>query len=44
MTRYAFEVRYPDDYRPVSEEGYEEAYEVAVRVYEWAKGIVEDQP
>ena len=44
LTRYAFEVRYPDDYRPVSEEEYEEAYEVAVRVYEWAKGIVEDQP
>ena len=44
LTRYAFEVRYPDDYRPVSEEEYEEAYEVAVRVYEWDKGIVENQP
>ena len=22
----------------------EEAYEIAVRVYEWAKGIVEGQP
>ena len=44
LTRYAFDVRYPDDYRPVSEEEYEEAYEVAVKVYEWAKGIVEGQP
>ena len=43
LTRYAFEVRYPDDYRPVSEEEYEDAYEVAVKVYEWAKGIVEGQ-
>ena len=44
LTRYAFTTRYPDDYIPVSLEEYEEAYEIAVRVYEWAKGIVEDQP
>ena len=44
LTEYASTTRYPDDYVPVSEEEYEEAYEVAVRVYEWAKGIVEGQP
>ena len=44
LTRYAFTTRYPDDYIPVSLEEYEEAYEIAVRVYKWAKGIVEDQP
>ena len=44
LTEYASTTRYPDDYVPVSEEEYEEAYEVAVRVYEWAKGIVEDRP
>ena len=44
LTRYAFTTRYPDDYIPVSLEEYEEAYEVAVRVYEWAKEIVKDQP
>jgi len=41
LTQYAFEVRYPDDYVPVSLEEYEEAYGIAVRVYEWAKGLVE---
>ena len=41
LTRYAFEVRYPDDYVPVSEDKYEEAYEIALKVYEWAKDIVE---
>ncbi len=44
LTEYAFTTRYPDDYVPVSEEEYEEAYEIAVRVYEWAKGIVGGQP
>ncbi len=44
LTEYAFTTRYPDDYVPVSLEEYEEAYEVAIRVYEWAKGIVEEQP
>ena len=44
LTRYAFTTRYPDDYIPVSLEEYEEAYEIAVKVYEWAKGIVESQP
>ena len=44
LTRYAFEVRYPYPYIPVSREEYEEAYEIAVRVYEWAKGIVENTP
>ena len=41
LTRYAFEVRYPDDYVPVSVEEYEEAYEIALNVCEWAKGIIE---
>jgi len=41
LTRYAFEVRYPDDYVPVSAEEYKEAYEIAIKVYEWAKGIIE---
>ena len=41
FTRYAFEVRYPDDYVPVSKDEYEEAYEIALKVYEWAKGIIE---
>ncbi len=44
LTRYAFDVRYSDDYRLASEEEYEEAYEIAVRVYEWAKEIVENTP
>ncbi len=44
LTSYAFTTRYPDDYVPVGEEEYEEAYEIAVRVYEWAKGIVGGQP
>ncbi len=44
LTEYASTTRYPDDYVPVSLEEYEEAYEVAVRVYEWARGIVEDRP
>ncbi len=44
LTEYASTTRYPDDYVPVSPEEYEEAYEVAVRVYEWAKGIVEGRP
>ncbi len=41
LTRYAFTTRYPDDYVPVSKEEYEEAYEIALKVYEWAKGIIE---
>jgi len=41
FTRYAFEVRYPDDYVPVSKEEYEEAYEIAKRVLEWAKEIIQ---
>ncbi len=41
LTRYAFEVRYPYPYVPVSREEYEEAYDIALKVYEWAKGIIE---
>ncbi len=41
LTDYAFTTRYPDDYVPVSEEEYDEAYSVAIRVYEWAKKVVE---
>jgi len=44
LTDYASTTRYPDDYVPVSLEEYEEAYDIAVRVYEWAKGIIECQP
>ncbi len=40
IARYAFEVRYPDDYVPISKEEYKEAYEIAKRVLEWAKEIV----
>ena len=40
LSRYAFEVRYPDDYVPVSEEEYREAYDIALKVYEWARGVV----
>jgi len=43
LTRYAFTTRYPDDYVPVSLEEYEEAYEIAVRVYEWARSVVESR-
>ena len=42
LTAYAFTTRYPDDYIPVSEEEYEQAYEIALKVYEWAKSIVEN--
>ena len=41
LTDYAFTTRYPDDYVPVSKDEYEEAYEIALKVYEWAKGIIE---
>ena len=41
LTPYAFTTRYPDDYIPVSKGEYEEAYEIALKVYEWAKGIIE---
>jgi len=41
LTDYAFSTRYPDDYVPVSKEEYEEAYEIAKRVLEWAKEIVQ---
>ena len=44
LTDYAFTTRYPDDYLPVSRQDYEDAYKIAVKVYEWAKGIVEGQP
>ena len=44
LTEYASTTRYPDDYVPVSLEEYEEAYEIAIRVYKWAKGIVGGQP
>ncbi len=44
LTEYAFTTRYPDDYEPIGEEEYESVYEIAVRVYKWAKGIVEGQP
>ncbi len=40
LTDYAFSTRYPDDYVPVSKEEYEEAYEIAKKVLEWAKEIV----
>ncbi len=40
LSQYAFSVRYPDDYVPVGKEEYEEAYEIAKRVLEWAKEIV----
>ena len=39
LTKYAFTTRYPDDYVPVSKEEYEEAYKIALKVYEWAKGV-----
>ncbi len=41
LTDYAFSTRYPDDYVPVSKEEYEEAYEIAKKVLEWAKSIVQ---
>ena len=41
LTQYIFTTRYPDDYVPVSKEEYEEAYEIALKVYKWAKGIIE---
>ena len=41
LTDYAFTTRYPDDYVPISKDEYEEAYEIALKVYEWAKGIIE---
>ncbi len=41
LTRYAFETRYPDEYISVEEKEYEEAYDLALKVYEWAKDIVE---
>ncbi len=41
LTIYAFTTRYPDDYVPVSADKYEEAYDIALKVYEWAKGIIE---
>jgi len=37
LTEYTFTTRYPDDYVPVSLEEYEEAYEIAIKVYEWAR-------
>ncbi len=40
LSQYAFSTRYPDDYVPVGKEEYEEAYEIAKRVLEWAKEIV----
>ncbi len=42
LTRYAFTTRYPDDYVPVSEEEYMEAYDIALKVYEWARGVVQN--
>ncbi len=41
LTEYAFTTRYPDDYVPLSEKEYEKAYETALKVYKWAKGIIE---
>ncbi|NPB02986.1 MAG: HEPN domain-containing protein [Thermotogae bacterium] len=41
LSDYAFSTRYPDDYVPVSKEEYEEAYEIAKKVLEWAKSIVQ---
>ncbi len=41
LTEYAFTTRYPDDYLHVSEEDYERAYKIAIKVHKWAKDIVE---
>ncbi len=36
--------RHPNDHVPVSPEEYREAYGIAIKVYEWGKGIVEGHP
>ncbi len=40
LTDFAFTTRYPDDYVPVSKTEYEEAYQIAKRVFNWAKIMI----
>ncbi|MFH0703055.1 MAG: HEPN domain-containing protein [bacterium] len=37
LTQYSVETRYPDNYRKVTKEEYEEAVELAETVYNWVK-------
>ena len=41
LTIYAFTTRYPDFFMTSSRKEYEETYEMALKVYKWAKGIIE---
>jgi hypothetical protein len=37
LTAYAVSTRYPGDFEPVDEQEYQEAFEIAVLVFEWVK-------
>jgi HEPN domain-containing protein len=44
LTQYAIEVRYPEDFEPVTSEEYTRAVELAQRVYLWAELILGRPP
>jgi HEPN domain-containing protein len=42
LTAYAVSTRYPGDFEPVDEQEYQEALEIAKKVFDWARKIIED--
>lgn len=40
LTQYAVRTRYPDDFRRITKEEFEEALEIAERVYNWANSQI----
>jgi len=43
LTQYAVDTRYPGPYDDVDKDEYEEALDLAIRVYDWAQKMIEKQ-
>jgi HEPN domain-containing protein len=41
LTQYAVDTRYPGPYDDIGKDEYEEALELAMRVYDWAQKMIE---
>jgi len=41
LTDYAVQTRYPGDFEPVDEQEYQEALEIATKVFEWVRKIID---
>jgi HEPN domain-containing protein len=43
LTDYAVEMRYPGNYEKITSVDYFNAYQIALRVFEWAKSIINNE-